>query len=452
MWAMLFSDRTEPAAVAPPVSLQPLAARMRPRNFAEYAGQQHIIAPGKLLRRAIEADRFSAIVLYGPPGTGKTSLAELIAAHTNSHFETLSAVVAGVADIRRVVQESGARMRLRDGLRTVLFVDEIHRFNKAQQDALLPHVENGTLRMIGATTENPFFCIVGPLLSRAQVFQLEPISSEDIASLLRRACTDERAFPDHTIELSSEAESFWIEACEGDARRALSAFEIAVITTDPDAEGRIRLTLEVAAESIQKKPILYGADGHYDTASAFIKSMRGSDPDAAIYWLAKMLEAGEDILFIARRLVIFASEDIGNADPRALTMALSTMQACERVGMPESRIILAQAVAFCATCPKSNASIAAIDKAMSDVRENRVQPVPVYLRDAHYKGAKKLGHKGYEYAHSAPDNITGQAYMQVPATYYEPVDAGFERQIRERMNYWQQLRQQRQEAAHAKQE
>jgi putative ATPase len=451
MLAMLFSDRTETAAIAPPASLQPLASRMRPRDFAEYAGQQHIIAPGKLLRRAIDADRFTAIVLYGPPGTGKTSLAELISAQTQSHFETLSAVTAGVADIRRVVKEAGARMRLRDGLRTILFVDEIHRFNKAQQDALLPHVENGTLRLIGATTENPYFCIVGPLLSRAQVFQLEPLDGDDIGPLLRRCCTDDRAFPDHTIELSPEAEDFWLRACEGDARRALSAFEIAVLTTDPDAEGRILLTLEVAAESIQRKPIVYGADGHYDTASAFIKSMRGSDPDAAIYWLAKMLEVGEDIRFIARRLVIFASEDVGNADPRALTMAVSTMQACELVGMPESRIILTQTVAFCATCPKSNASIAAIDKALTDVRENRVQPVPVYLRDGHYKGAKDLGHKGYEYAHNAPDNITGQAYMRVPASYYQPVDAGYERQIRERMNYWQKLRQQREEPSRAKQ-
>lgn len=439
---MLFTDHATTARPeTPPLAEQPLAARMRPRGFDEYCGQDHLIAPGRLLRRAIDADQFSAIILSGPPGTGKTTLAELIASKTASHFEPLSAVVATVADLRRCIKEASARRRLRSGLRTVMFIDELHRFNRAQQDVLLPHVENGTVRLIGATTENPFFCVVGPLLSRSQVFQLAALDEEAIARLLRSCCSDERAFPNHTIGCDDAALEFLAAASEGDARRALGAFELAVLSTEADAARVTTITAEIAAESVQRKPITYGADGHYDTASAFIKSMRASDPDAAIYWLAKMLEAGEDLRFIARRIVIFASEDIGNADPRALTIATDTMTAVEKIGMPEARIVLSQAVTFCATCPKSNASIRAIDSALHDIRNERTQQVPAHLRDAHYAGADKLGHgKGYQYDHNSPDGFSGQSCIGSQKRYYEPVDAGYERQIRERMTYWDSVR------------
>jgi putative ATPase len=420
---MLFTDSPQQAPTAPPAHVQPLAARLRPRSFDEYVGQGHIIGPGKLLRRAIA-------------GTGKTTLAELVASLTESHFERLSAVTASVADIRRCVKEAVARQRLRDN-RTILFVDEIHRFNKTQQDALLPHVEDGTVRLIGATTENPFFHVVGPLLSRAQLFQLQALAEDDIRQVLARAASDERAFPDLDVRIDDDAAAFWAQACEGDARRALTAFEVGVLTTAADAEGVVRLTIEIAQESLQQKAVVYGDDGHYDTASAFIKSMRGSDPDAAIYWLATMLEAGEDIRFIARRIVIFAAEDIGNADPRALTLATSTMQAVQMVGMPEARIILSQAVTYCATAPKSNASLTAVDKALADVRNNRVQPVPVEIRDSHFAGAKALGSgAGYDYPHDNASGLSKHGYMSVPKTYYSPHESGYEIRIRERLDYW----------------
>lgn len=438
---MLFTDYDRDPPPKAGVSDQPLAARLRPRSFEEYAGQQHIIGPGKLLRRAIESDRFTSIILYGPPGTGKTSLAELIAKLTASHFERLSAVAATVADVRQCIQDAVARKRLHDGRKTILFLDEIHRFNRAQQDVLLPDVENGNIRLIGATTENPFFHIVGPLVSRSQLFQLQALTADDIRTILQHACQDERAFPNLTIDVPTEAEAFWAQSCEGDARRLLTAFEVAVLTTRPAADGTIRIDLKTSEESLQQKAVTYGDDGHYDTISAFIKSMRGSDPDAAVYWLAKMLQAGEDIRFIARRIVIFASEDIGNADPRALTLAVSAMQAVNMIGMPEARIILSQATTYCATAPKSKAAYKAIAAAIRDVRDDRVQPVPVHLRDAHYQGAKRLGHgEGYKCPHDESQAAADQVYLQIPARYYEPVDMGYERRIRERMEYWESLR------------
>lgn len=437
---MLFEESTK-VAENPPTAHQPLAARLRPRTFDEYVGQDHIIATGRQLRRAIEADRFTSIILFGPPGVGKTTLAELIATVTSSQFDRLSAVTATVKDARASIDQARFRSQVKD-TRTVLFLDEIHRFNKAQQDVLLPAVEDGTIRLIGATTENPFFHIIGPLVSRSQVFQLQAIESAGIRTILHRACDDDRAFPGKTIEITDAALTFWCQACEGDARRALTAFEVAVLTTEPNADsGVITIDQETAEESLQQKAVVYGDDGHYDTISAFIKSMRGSDPDATVYWLAKMLEAGEDPVFIARRIVIFASEDVGNADPRALTVAVSAMQAVHMIGMPEARIILSHACLYCATAPKSNAAVKAIDSAREDVRENRVQPVPVHLRDGHYGGAKRLGHgDGYEYPHNTPDAVVDQQYLGVPATYYEPVDRGYEQKIRERLDYWASLR------------
>lgn len=418
----------------------PLPARMRPRSFEEYAGQQHILAPGKLLRRAIEADRFSSIILSGPPGTGKTSLAELIAISSNSEFIRLSGVTSSVSDIRKEIATAVLR-RQHSKKRTILFVDEIHRFNKAQQDVLLPDVENGNIRLIGATTHNPNFYVIGPLLSRSISFRLEPLSQDDIKKLLARALVDERAFPDKKIEILPEAADFLAAACEGDARKSLNALDIAVMTTKVSEDGVIRIGMKEAEESIQKKEVLYGDDGHYDTASAFIKSMRGSDPDAAVYWLAKMLHAGEDIRFIARRIVIFASEDVGNADPRALELAVSTMQAVEMIGMPEARIILSQAVTYCATAPKSNAAISAIDAAMEDIKTGRVQPVPLHLRDAHYAGAKKMGHgEGYKYPHSYGGNFVVQEYIGIKKKYYDPAGSGYEQKIKERIEYWEKCR------------
>ncbi len=417
----------------------PLAARLRPRNIQEYAGQKHLLGEGMLLRRAIEADRFSSIILSGPPGTGKTSLAEIIANSTNSEFVRLSGVTSSVADIRREIAGAVTRRGM-NGRNTVLFIDEIHRFNKAQQDALLPDVENGNVRLIGATTHNPQFYVVGALLSRSLAFQLHSLDEGDIREILNRAMTDKRAFPGKNIHVSSEALDFLALACEGDARRVLNAFEIAVLTTAPDAEGVINVGLAEAESSIQRKMINYDADNHYDSASAFIKSMRGSDPDAAIYYLAKMLHAGEDIRFIARRIVIFASEDIGNADPRAIELATSVMQAVDMIGMPEARIILAQAVTYCATAPKSNASYLAVNSAMQDVENNRIQPIPAHLRDPHSSGAKAEKHgEGYKYPHDS-GGFAVQDYMTVPKKYYEPQGMGYESRICERLAYWQQCR------------
>ena len=418
----------------------PLAARLRPRSLDEYVGQRHLLEPGRLLRRAIDADRFSSIILSGPPGTGKTSLAEVIARMTDSEFIRLSGVTSSVADVRREIAAAVKRRRS-SGRRTILFIDEIHRFSRSQQDSLLPDVENGNVRLIGATTHNPHFYVVGALLSRSLVFRLEPLSQEEIRTLLHRAAGDERSFPGRKVELEPQAADFLATACEGDARRALNALEVAALTTDPDDAGVTRVTLTEAEASIQQKMIVYGDDGHYDTASAFIKSMRGSDPDAAVYYLAKMLHAGEDIRFIARRLTIFAAEDVGNADPRALELCTAAMQAVEMIGLPEAKLILAQATTYCATAPKSNASYAALEAAATDVEQERVQPIPVRLRDAHYAGAKAEGiGKDYLYPHDYPGGFVPQEYLSVDKRYYEPKEIGYEARIRERVDYWRALR------------
>ena len=422
-----------------PVREMPLAARMRPRTLDEYAGQQHILAPGRLLRRAVEADRFTSLIFYGPPGVGKTSLAQLIAQRTESRFVNLSGVESNVADIRKAVDGAESMRRLH-GRTTTLFVDEIHRFNKAQQDVLLPWIERGTVRFIGATTHNPFFYINSPLVSRSQVFQLEPLGSEDIARLLRQAMEDdERGLGGRGISANDDALQHLAAMADGDARKALSALELAAMTTPPDAEGKVVLDIEVAAESIQKKTVVYDGDGdaHYDTISAFIKSIRGSDPDAALYWLAKMLYAGEDFRFIARRIVIAASEDIGLADSAALRVAMDAWQAAEFVGMPEARIPLAHATVYLATAPKSNSAYAALGAAMKEIQEGRTLAVPRHLRSTGFKGAKQLGHGvGYQYSHDFDGNFVPQAYLPEGRRYYEPTANGQEARIRERLDFW----------------
>jgi putative ATPase len=420
----------------------PLAARMRPRTLDEFAGQQHILAPGKLLRRAIQADRISSIILYGPPGTGKTSLAHIIAQATKSKFERLSGVESNVADIRRIVSAAANRLA-NTGQKTILFVDEIHRFNKAQQDVLLPDVENGNIRLIGATTHNPFFYVNSPLVSRSQVFQLKPVGMSDITALLRRALTDaERGLGGCKASVDDAAIEFLATACDGDARKALNSLEIAVLTTERDADGVTRVTRGVAEESIQKKAVVYDhdEDEHYDTISAFIKSMRGSDPDAALYWLAKMVVAGEDPRFIARRIAIFAAEDVGTADPQALVLAVAAHHAVEFIGWPEGELPLAEATVYCATAPKSNASAKGIWSAKADVESGRTLAVPNHLKDAHYEGAKRLGHgTGYKYPHDHAGNVVDQSYMVEARQYYEPTNHGFEARIRERMAQWKKI-------------
>ena len=432
--------RTASAGGAVPGADMPLAARLRPRSLSEYLGQEHLLGAGCLLRRAIESDRFSSIILYGPPGTGKTTLAEIIANLSRSEFVRLSGVTSSVADVRRETAAAMARRRS-GGRRTILFVDEIHRFSRSQQDSLLPDVENGNVRLVGATTFNPQFHVVGALLSRSLVFELRPLGGEEIRRLIANALTDERGFAGRKIELADDAAAFLASVCEGDARRTLNALEIAVLTTPAGPDGVVRVGLAEAEASVQRKMISYGDDGHYDTASAFIKSMRGSDPDAALYYLALMLQAGEDIRFLARRIVIFASEDVGNADPRALSVAVDAMRAVEMIGMPEARIILAQAVTYCATAPKSNASFQAGELAAEDVRRKRVLPVPFALRDAHYKGAASLGHGvGYVNPHETV-GFALQEYLSVEKRYYEPKAIGYESKIRERVDYWRGLRQ-----------
>ena len=416
----------------------PLAALMRPRTLEEYEGQSHILSPGKLLRRAIEADRLSSIILYGPPGTGKTSLARLISARTKSRFIELSGVEGSVADIRKAV--GSAAIEARNGGRTLLFIDEIHRFNKAQQDALLPDVERGTVRLIGATTQNPFFSINGPLVSRSQIFQLQPLSPENLVALQYRAVADkERGLGELPIDLGEDAALHLATVCDGDARKCLNALEIAARTTPFGTDGRIRITLAEAAESIQKKALVYDGTGddHYDTASAFIKSLRGSDPDAALYWLAKMLHAGEELRFITRRLVIFASEDVGLADPLALPLAVSAQQAVEFVGLPEARITLAHATVYLATAPKSNSAYAALGNAEVDIGSGRTLKVPTHLKDSHYKGAKTLGHGGgYQYPHDFEGGYVPQAYLPEGKTYYTPTRHGSEARIADRLEAW----------------
>jgi putative ATPase len=429
------SDRDK-AALDPSA---PLAARMRPRSLDEYVGQQHILGLGKLLRRAIESDRLTSIILYGPPGVGKTSLAQIIASTTRSHFERLSGAESSVADIRRVAAAAALR-RSTNGGRTILFIDEIHRFNKAQQDVLLPDVESGNVRLIGATTHNPFFYVNSPLVSRSQIFQLEPLSREDLVKLMNRALDDsERGFGKLKIEADRRALEFLAEVSDGDARRCLNALEIAILTTPPDEGGVIHLDRSVAEQSIQKKAVVYDADEteHYDTISAFIKSMRGSDPDAVLYWLAKMLYAGEDIRFIARRIVIAASEDVGMADPNALVVAVAAQQAVEFVGLPEARIPLAHAAIYVATAPKSNRAYEGFNKAMADVQQGRTLAVPKYLRG---KGSRLLGEgAGYKYAHDFEGGYVPQAYLPEGRIYYEPTEIGFERRVKERLDYWRQL-------------
>jgi putative ATPase len=420
---------------------QPLAARMRPRTLDEIVGQDHILGKGKLLRRAIEADRLGSIILYGPPGCGKTSIAEVVAAATRRRFERTSGVLANVAVLRSILAAAQHRKRA-DGVETILFIDEIHHFNKSQQDILLPHVEDGTVTLIGATTHNPFFFINSPLTSRSQVFQLNPVSEADIILLLKRALMDERGVGGRPVDVDEEALAHLAKVCEGDGRRALNSLEIAVMSTPPDDQVRIHITRAIMEESVQKKAVVYDRDedGHHDTISAFIKSVRGSDPHAAIYWLAKMLYAGEDPRFIARRLVILASEDIGNADPRGLTVATSAMDAVAFVGMPEARIVLAQATTYLATAPKSNASYLAIDKAMNDVEKGRILPVPLHLRSSSYKGADRLGHTGYQYAHDFEGHFVDQDYIPTSAVYYEPTTAGYEDIITKRMASWNSRR------------
>jgi len=420
----------------------PLATRMRPRTLNEYVGQRHILGPGKLLRRAIEADRISSIILYGPPGVGKTSLAQVIAASTRSRFERLSGVEGNVADIRRVVAQAANRLQ-NTAQKTILFIDEIHRFNKAQQDVLLPDVESGLLRLIGATTHNPFFYVNSPLVSRSQIFQLEPLSTQDLVALISDALGDkERGLGDLRVLLDDEAANHLAKVSDGDARKCLNALEIAARTTPSDSSGVIHITLSAAEESIQRKAVVYDADGdsHYDTISAFIKSLRGSDPDAALYWLAKMLHAGEDIRFIARRLIICASEDVGMADSNALVVATSAQQAVEFVGLPEAQLVLAHASVYVATAPKSNRCTVAIGRASAEVREGRTLAVPRHLRDAHYKSAKKLGHgQGYKYSHDYDGAYVPQAYLPEGRVYYEPTENGMEKRVKERLDHWRAL-------------
>jgi putative ATPase len=413
-----------------------LAEKMRPNNLSEFIGQRHILAEGKLLRRAIEIDRLSSLILYGPPGTGKTTLAHCISNVTKSYFEPLNAVTSNAEELRKVI--SAAKNRYRStAKKTIIFIDEIHRFNKAQQDILTPHLEKGTIILIGATVHNPFFSIVSPLLSRSLVCQLYALSEQEIIAILKRALKDKiRGLGSLNIAIDNRTLRFLAKACQGDARRALNALEIGSLTTPKDREGRINFSLEIAQESIQKKALLYDRDedAHYDTASAFIKSMRGSDPDAALYWLAKMLYAGEDPRFIARRICICASEDVGNADPQALILANAACQITEFVGMPEARIPLAQAAVYVACAPKSNASYIGIEKATEDIEKDRVQEVPDHLKDASYRGAERLGHgEGYKYAHNYKNHFVKQDYMQKKKVYYRPTDIGFEKEIKKRL-------------------
>ncbi len=414
----------------------PLASRLRPTTLDEVVGQQHIVGKDKLLYRAIKADKLSSIIFYGPPGTGKTTLAKVIANTTSAEFMQINATSAGKKDMEEVVAAAKNNQGMY-GKKTILFIDEIHRFNKGQQDYLLPFVEDGTIILIGATTENPYFEVNPALLSRSVIFELKKLSTEDIRTLLLRAVNDtEKGMGSYHAQMDDDALEFLADMANGDARAALTAIELGILTTDRSEDGIIHITLDVASECIQKRVINYDktGDNHYDTISAFIKSMRGSDPDAAVYYLARMLYAGEDVKFIARRIMILASEDIGNADPQALQVAVAAAQAVERLGMPEARIVLAQAVTYMASSPKSNSAINAIDKAMRVVQEKKTPPVPVHLQDAHYKSAGKLGHgKGYKYAHDYKNHYVKQQYLPDGLTgevFYEPSENGYEQQIR----------------------
>jgi putative ATPase len=463
----------------------PLAVRMRPRTLEEFVGQEHFLGQGKLLRRMLEADRLASVIFYGPPGTGKTTLARLIANYSKSHFEQLNAAGVGVKEVRAILDAAKERLGS-GGQRTVLFLDEIHRFNRAQQDILLPDVEAGYIILIGATTENPFFAVNAPLVSRSQIFQFAALSEMEIKSLIRRAIEDkERGFGNLSITIDQRALDLWATMSDGDGRRALTALEVAVLSqrtedsglrTEQEQSGErgvrggdsksiaspaphaphatpdsspqssvlspqhsLHISLDIAEQSMQRKAIVYDGTGdeHYDAASALIKSMRGSDPDAAVYWVARMLEAGEDPRFIARRIAILASEDIGNADPQALSVAAAAYAIVERIGMPEAQLTLSQAAIYMATAPKSNASAMAIWNAGKDVREGRTIPVPRHLRDTHYKGSKRLGHGDeYKYAHDFEGGFVGQDYLGVDKTYYQPTDRGYEAEIAERLKAW----------------
>ncbi len=415
----------------------PLAARLRPMTLDEVVGQQHIIGKDKLLYRAIQADKLSSLIFYGPPGTGKTTLAKVIANTTSAEFTQINATVAGKKDMEEVVKRA-KDLNGMYGKRTILFIDEIHRFNKGQQDYLLPFVEDGTLILIGATTENPYFEVNGALISRSIIFELHPLSKEDIRELIRRAVYDkDRGMGAYDAVIDEEAADFLAELSGGDARHALNAVELGIMTTNRSEDGKIHLTLEVAQECIQKRVLRYDKDGdsHYDTVSAFIKSMRGSDPDAAVYYLSRMLYAGESVAFIARRIMICASEDVGNADPMALSVAVSASLAVERVGMPEAQIILSQAASYVACAPKSNASCMAVAEAMETVRQTGNLPIPTHLQDAHYKGAAKLGHgTGYKYAHDYPNHYVEQQYLPYELNgkeFYKPTGNGYEAKIKE---------------------
>lgn len=420
----------------------PLASRLRPSALDEVVGQQHIIGRDKLLYRAIKADKLGSVIFYGPPGTGKTTLAKVIANTTSADFKQLNATVAGKKDMEEIVKEAKDSLGMY-GKKTILFVDEIHRFNKGQQDYLLPFVEDGTLILIGATTENPYFEVNGALLSRSRVFELKSLEKDDIRELIRRAVYDrDKGMGTYNAVIDEEAMEFLADVSNGDARAALNAVELGVMTTDRDpSDGKIHIDIEVAQECIQKRVVRYDktGDNHYDTISAFIKSMRGSDPDAAVYYLARMLYAGEDIKFIARRIMICAAEDVGNADPQALVVAVAAAQAAERIGLPEAKIILAEAVTYVASAPKSNAACIAVFEALEAVQNQKTMPVPVHLQDAHYKGAAKLGHgQGYLYAHDYPNHYVDQQYLPdglEGTEFYRPTENGYERKIKEHLSF-----------------